>query len=135
MKITIKSLWPGIAGLLIATILFLLPGKEFPEEDWFAEIYLDKWVHVGLFATLVSLWCLPVIHSVSDSSRVRKIFVWIALLFLAYGIGIEWIQGAYIPNRTFGVDDMVADAVGCGIGFLFSRLQLKKQKAEGQFKS
>ncbi len=128
MKIQIKSFWPAIIGLLIATVLFCLPGQEFPKQDWFAEIFLDKWIHVGLFAVLVALWCMPLMHRIDELARLRSLFIWISVGFMFYGIVIEFIQGNFIPYRTLGIDDMVADALGCGIGFLFVNRQLKNQK-------
>ncbi|MDH4090918.1 MAG: VanZ family protein [Cyclobacteriaceae bacterium] len=127
MKITLKSFWPAVVGLIVATVLLLLPGQEFPKRDWMSKIYLDKWVHLGLFAMLVALWSLPLISRIDEGSRLRNIFFWIAMGFIAYGIAIEFIQGNFIPYRTFGVDDMIADAVGSGIGFLFARRQLRNQ--------
>jgi len=128
MKIRIKSFWPASIGLVLATTLFCLPGKEFPEQDWFEKILLDKWIHVGLFTVLVALWCLPLINRISEMSRLRNLFIWITVGFIGYGIVIEFIQGNFIPYRTFGIDDMVADAIGCGIGLLFANKQRKHQK-------
>lgn len=128
MKMGIKSFWPGAIGLVIATILFCIPGKEFPEEHWFAKIFLDKWIHVGLFASLVLLWSLPFIQRSYASAKIHRLFLWIALGFVTYGIAIEFIQGHFIPHRSFGVDDIIADGIGCGIGFLFARWQAKAQK-------
>jgi VanZ family protein len=123
MRFTIKSFWPAILFLIVATVLFCLPGDEFPEESWFDKIYLDKWVHVGLFAMLVLLWCLPASHRVKDQSRLQSVLLWITASFVLYGILIEFVQGRYIPNRTFGFDDMVADAIGCSVGFFIARKQ------------
>ena len=128
MKIEIKSFWPAVIGLVTATILFCMPGKEFPDEDWFAKVFLDKWIHIGLFASLVALWSLPFIQRSYASARLNRLFVWIALGFVTYGIAIEFIQGRFIPHRSFGVDDMIADSIGCGIGFLFARRQARAQK-------
>ena len=128
MKITIKSFWLAAIALVGATILFCLPGEEFPEEDWFSKVYLDKWIHVGLFAGLVGSWSLPFIHRIVDHTDVKRVFVRIAGAFILYGIVIEFIQGNFIPHRSFGVDDMLADAIGCGVGFWFANWQLKKQK-------
>jgi hypothetical protein len=129
MKIRIRSFWPAIIGFVLATTLFCLPGKKFPEADWFEKLFLDKWIHVGLFVVLVSMWCLPFIHRITELTRLRTIFIWISLGFIGYGIVIEFVQGNFIPYRTFGIDDMVADAIGCGIGFLFANRQLKQQKS------
>ncbi len=126
MKIVLRSFLPGILAFIVATVLFCLPGKEFPTEDWFEKIFLDKWIHVGLFASLVALWCLPFIPNNKGTPNTRNIFIRIALLFVSYGVAIEFIQGRFIPFRSFDIGDMVADALGCGVGFLFSEWQLKK---------
>jgi len=123
MRIAIKSFWPAVISLVGATVLFCLPGNEFPEKSWFEEIHLDKWVHVGLFAVLVLLWSLPLLHKIKIQSRLQKALIWTAVAFIIYGIVIEVIQGRFIPNRTFGVDDMVADAIGCGLGFFLAKRQ------------
>lgn len=125
MRIAIKSFWPAAISLIGATVLFCLPGNEFPEKSWFEKIYLDKWVHVGLFAVLVLLWSLPMLHKIKVQSRVQKALIWTAVAFVIYGIIIEVIQGRFIPNRTFGVDDMVANAIGCGLGFFLAKRQTK----------
>lgn len=126
MRITIKTFWPAAISLIGATVLFCLPGNEFPEQSWFEKIYLDKWVHVGLFAVLVLLWSLPQLHRIKVQSRLQKALMWTAVAFVAYGIIIEIIQGRFIPNRTFGIDDMVADALGCGLGFFLAKKQAKR---------
>lgn len=128
MKIQIKSFWPAILAFVIATVLFCLPGQEFPKEEWFGKVLLDKWIHVGLFAVLVTFWCLPFIPRLEDEAKIRGAFNKISLAFISYGIVIEFIQGNFIPFRSFGLDDMIADAIGCVVGLLFSRHQLKKQK-------
>ena len=125
MSISIKSFWPAVLSLIVATVLFCLPGEEFPETSWFDKIYLDKWVHVGLFAVMVLLWSLPMLHRIKIQTRLQQVLMWIAVAFIVYRIIIEFIQGSFIPNRTFGVDDMIADVVGCGIGFFLAKRQSK----------
>ncbi len=127
MKIVVKTFWPGVVAFAAATVLFCLPGNEFPKNDWFSKIFLDKWIHVGLFATLVSLWCLPFVSKKRGARNLSHIFVWIAIGFIAYGVMIEFIQDKYVPNRSFGVDDMIADSIGSAIGVMFSSWQRKIQ--------
>jgi hypothetical protein len=126
MKIVIRSFFPGVIALIIATVLFCLPGKEFPQEDWFSTIFLDKWIHVGLFAVLVTLWCLPFIPKERGEQTTMDIFKRVTVIFICYGVAIEFVQGQFIAFRTFGIDDMIADAIGCGLGFIFCRWQLRK---------
>ena len=50
-----------------------------------------------------------------------------AILWLVYGIAMEFVQQNFIPNRSFDVGDIIADGVGCVIGFLFSRKRYIKK--------
>jgi len=89
----------GLA-LLVASIAMLSPGEPeqpllFPGED--------KLWHLLTFAVLAFL---------ADAGWPDKGFVPLKYLPLcAYGIGIEILQN-YIPNRQFGLDDLVADGTG-----------------------
>jgi VanZ family protein len=78
----------------------------------------DKWVHIGLFALLTFLWCRAM------PQYVVKTFLFVATACLLYGIAMEFVQGNWIPNRGFEVWDIIADATGCLIGFVFSRRKL-----------
>jgi VanZ family protein len=127
MKIVIRSFIPAVIAFIVATVLFCLPGEDFPKEDWFELISLDKLIHIGLFVTLVLLWCLPFIPIRKESSKLKALFIKIAFAFVLYGIAIEFVQDNFISNRTFGVDDMVADAIGCFIGLFLGNWQIKRQ--------
>ncbi|MEO7992553.1 MAG: VanZ family protein [Chryseolinea sp.] len=119
MKIIIRSFWPAIACLIISSILFFLPGSALPESDWFGKIELDKIVHVALFAIMVVLWCIPVFYKPSLSTHLPKLLILIPFIFFGYSILVEFIQLFFIPGRSFDLMDILADALGCLIGFLF----------------
>ena len=119
MKVRITSFWPAIGMFVLATVLFCIPGNELPDEDWLGEISADKIVHIGLFATLVILWGLPFVSRSVDSRSLRRTLAIIVILAVAYGIAIEFIQGAFIPMRSFSLADMIADALGSVIGGAF----------------
>jgi VanZ family protein len=115
-------------ALLIASLYFLisvylltLPGSEFPQVSWFDKIPMfDKWVHIGLFGILVFLWCRVVRFE-------KRIFLTVAICCLAYGILIEFVQHFFIPYRGFELWDIVADAIGCMLGYIIAqRFLLKK---------
>jgi hypothetical protein len=129
MKIQIRSFWPGAMAFTIATILFCLPGDKFPEDELFNIFQVDKLIHIGLFALMVVLWSLPFISRVGDSDRLGNIFIGVALAFVFYGVLIEFIQGSFISNRTMGIDDMIADALGCGVGFIAAKKLLNAGKS------
>ena len=102
----------AIGWLILISILFFLPGSALPKENWFDKIYIDKWVHVGLFAVLIFLW--------------RSSFNWdinsynLFLLFAAvlYGFLVEVVQLYWIPNRSFDMYDVLSDASGSIVGLL-----------------
>ena len=131
MRIVIKTFWPAAIFLVGATVLFCLPGDEFPERSWFEKIYFDKWVHIGLFMVLVLLWSLPMVYKIKASARLHKALIWIVVVFIVYGVAIEFVQKHFIPHRDFAVGDIAADALGCGLGFILSKLQSKSMNRFG----
>lgn len=120
MKKIIPSYFPAIAWTFISIILLVLPGTAFPKENWFGKIWLDKWIHIGMFAILVTLWSWAMLKKTSDGNRLRNLFIGISLVSLAFGIGMEFVQKYFIPNRSFDVGDIIADGVGCTLGFIYS---------------
>ena len=127
MKKLRPSLLPALLWLIISTVLLILPGSAFPKNDWLGKIWFDKWVHIGLFALLVFLWCWSLLRYKTDILAMKKGFIVIALLALGYGIGMEFVQKYFVLNRSFDVGDILADAVGSAVGWFFSyRRYIKK---------
>jgi VanZ like protein len=120
----------AITWFIIATVLFTLPGTAFPSEDWLDKIWFDKWVHIGIFALLVVLWCLAwksLKQNKESSADLKRAFWTIAIIFIAYGVAIEFIQKYFIPFRSFDVTDMIADTIGSSLGVFFCiRRYIKK---------
>ena len=112
----------AIGWLILISILFFLPGSTLPKENWFDKIYIDKWVHVGLFAVLIFLW--------------RSSFNWdinsynLLLLIAAalYGFLVEVVQLYWIPNRSFDMYDVLSDVSGSIVGLLVWLSVYKKNK-------
>jgi VanZ family protein len=118
------AIWPALAWFIITTILLCLPGSAFPKENWFNKLWLDKWVHIGLFAIMVFLWCRGIL---STTKKKTLAFTQIAFYFFLYGIVMEFIQKYFIPNRSFDIGDIIADGAGSVAGlFLSIRLYIKK---------
>jgi len=109
----IPPILPALFWLIFTTVLLCLPGSAFPKENWFDKIWLDKWIHVALFATLVFLWCQIVSGLPPDK---RRRYWQIAFYFFLYGIIMEFIRKFFIPNRSFDLGDIIADGVGCVVG-------------------
>ena len=115
-----------VSWLIVSTILLTLPGTAFPKENWLDKIWFDKWVHIGMFTLMVFLWCLAMLKMDFAKAKLKKNFVVIAILCLLYGIGMEFVQKYFIPNRSFDTGDIIADAVGCLTGLLYSIRRYKK---------
>jgi hypothetical protein len=111
---------PAIIWFITTTILLTLPGSAIPKEDWLDRIWFDKWVHIGIFFTLVVLWNWALSKSIITALKKKKYFIWIALGALVYGIAMEFVQKYFIPNRSFDTGDILADAAGCGVGLVYS---------------
>ena len=120
MKKIKPSFIPAITWFIISVVLLTIPGSAFPKENWLDKIWFDKWVHIGMFAIMVILWCWAMLKIYSVSTRLRTVFIWIGLLSLSYGIGMEFVQRYFINNRSFDEGDIIADAVGCTLGVFFS---------------
>jgi hypothetical protein len=123
------SLIPAIGWFILSFILLTLPGTAFPQEDWLDKIYFDKWVHIGMFSILVVLWCIGLRYLKKNipAGKFKSIFITIGIISLGYGIAMEFVQLYFIPYRSFDVGDIIADAVGCAAGVIFStRRYIKK---------
>jgi VanZ family protein len=114
--------WLALSWLLVMTVLFFLPGSDLPKASWMDGIYIDKWVHTGLFAGLLFLW--------------RSSFNWnwnnynsiLLLLALLYGLSVEIVQGQWISNRSFDLFDLLCDMIGSVLGILLWLRVYKKNK-------
>jgi VanZ family protein len=116
------SIIVALLYFLLSTYLLTLPGSQFPKITWMDKIPLfDKWVHIGLFAILTFLWCRVLVKY-----TVKKMLT-VAIVCLLYGVAIEFIQDRWIPFRSFEAADIIADAVGCTLGFLVSKRWLLKK--------
>lgn len=117
----------AISWFLVSVILMCLPGQVLPKEDWLSKIDFDKIVHIGLFAVLVFLWCGVVKKREKIFQSMQQIFVWITLGGCVYGVLMEFVQKYFIPNRSFDIIDMLADAIGSIIGLVVAtKLFVKK---------
>jgi VanZ family protein len=117
----LKSKAVAIGWFLLMNVLFVLPGSTLPKTGWFTDIQLDKWVHIGLFAVLVFLFC-SAFNSVSKR-------IWIVLVAaVAYGFIVEVVQKNWVSNRSFDLYDVLADTAGSIIGLVVWLRVNKKNK-------
>ncbi|MFM7671324.1 MAG: VanZ family protein [Bacteroidota bacterium] len=111
---------PAIGWFIISTILLCLPGSRFPKYNWLSDIQFDKWIHVGLFGVLVLLTCWGYWSCIRSERSIYTPFILYTLLAIVYGVGIEFVQEHFIPNRSFDTGDIWADVTGSLAGCWFS---------------
>jgi VanZ family protein len=73
----------------------------------------DKTVHVVAYAGLAGLTVRSLFFGTRWSPG--HVFSAASLLAILYGISDEWHQ-AFVPGRSSGVDDVIADAAGALLG-------------------
>jgi VanZ family protein len=128
----IKKFIPAILFTVVLTVLLCLPGSAFTtvnaKYEWLTKIYIDKWVHVFLFFVAAFLWMRPVVKlNLPFKSLTVKIVAVILVLVILYGLLMELIQLWFVPNRSFEWLDILADAFGAFIGYVFAKRLIKKQ--------
>ncbi len=92
--------------LIGITILSLLPPKSGLEIQ-----SNDKINHFVAYACLT--FC-------GLAANIRKRAFGVVLLFILYGILMEWLQG-FVPGRDQSFFDTIANMLGVGIGFIINR--------------
>ena len=120
LKKNVSTIVFAVLWLLLVTILLCTPGTKFPKITWEDKIWLDKWVHIFLFMILVILWSMAYSHKKNTQIDNRKIFFKIMVVGCLYGIAIEIVQKYFIPFRSFDLMDIIADGIGCVIGYFFA---------------
>ena len=108
---------PGITWLITSFYLFTLPGNRLPKLTWFDKIYGDKIVHAGIFTLLVALFLLPFLKL--SRKKIISTALLLAIAGIVYGIAVEYIQGNFIPNRSFDTGDIAADTAGAFLPLLY----------------
>jgi glycopeptide antibiotics resistance protein len=88
----------------------LLPASVFKPFSFQNLLGLDKLIHLILYFVFVQLWGLSNKHL-----NLKKKIV-ILSLGIIYGILIEFLQSAMNNGRSFEVDDMIANTIGCILG-------------------
>jgi VanZ family protein len=105
------KLLPAVAWLMLSFFLLTLPGKNLPSAGWMDHLQIDKIVHIFLFFVLVTFFFWGIV-STKPGIHQKNTLLAIAVLALAYGIAMEFVQKYYIPNRSFDAWDVVADGIG-----------------------
>lgn len=106
-----------LGWLLLVLLLTLTPGENMPQANlWEGLLSFDKVAHFFIFGTLVFLMIVGLTKQYRyELLRTNAVRISLALGII-YGIIIEIIQ-QFIPGRGFEVADIIANTIGCLIGF------------------
>ncbi|EMG36623.1 putative integral membrane protein [Desulfocurvibacter africanus PCS] len=102
MRLAFLALW--FFSLAAVAWLSLQPQPEFPVEFWNA----DKLYHLGAYFVLA---LLGIQSFTSKRGRLAAV-----LITIAFGVGIEFLQGL-VPGRLPSFWDGVANAAGVGLAW------------------
>jgi len=125
--IGIKKFLPGIAWFFIVLVLICLPGNEIPSTNWFDKVYLDKWVHAGIFGLLALLFMLPVALANREQRIKLQWFLCIAIATSIWGLATEFIQKYLVTGRSFDLLDWAADSLGAALVFIYCMRRYTQQ--------
>ena len=113
---------PAVLWLIVITYLSTMPGVSLPA---FNLIATDKLAHAGVYG--VQTWL--VLYGIGKAwGRAGTGFAYGASAFAiatAYGVLMEFVQFWFFPGRFYEYDDMLANAIGAGIGWALFRLWRK----------
>ncbi len=101
-----------VAWTIFTIALLCLPGSMVPGTGLFGLKNLDKVVHVILFGLNVLFWGWHFAAIERPERRLRYIFLGAVALVILLGVLMEYVQLYFIPNRSFDVGDIMADAIG-----------------------
>ena len=101
-----------VSWTILVVTLLCLPGSMVPGKGIFSMPNLDKFVHIFLFGTNVLLWGWHYGQVAPHFRWLRQIILSDVALTIGLGIGLEYVQKYWIPNRTFDGQDILADMTG-----------------------
>ncbi|MBE7174360.1 MAG: VanZ family protein [Williamsia sp.] len=116
MKIIFRTPYLALAWTIVIQVLLCLPGSALPDEGSFIP-NIDKIVHTVLFGGFVAFWCLYADRKNYTIKKEAAIFFAIYLLACINGIGLEYVQKYYIPNRSFDQGDIIVDIISASISY------------------
>jgi hypothetical protein len=120
----------AIGWSCLSVYLLLAPATSFSKKgmlgwlltvlgiaDWQQQLPIDKLIHLIIFFGLVFLWHRALVAlPLSKKQKSLWIFLNVAV-WCMLGIAIEFLQEAMRSGRQFDYGDMLANGLGCGLGW------------------
>lgn len=118
-----KAILPALIWALVILGLCSVPGRDIPHISFLEMLSFDKWVHAGVFFTLVILF-IRGFRLQSGSSYFRSHAAFMAVgISVAYGGMLEVMQGTLFSERSADIYDFIANSFGCFVAlFLYPKI-------------
>ncbi|MFD1553792.1 hypothetical protein DNU06_09615 [Putridiphycobacter roseus] len=115
---------PWVIWLVVISFLSLLPGDRLPEIkfEWFK---IDTMVHIIMYTVLSFLMLFGFCFKKNEPFRRKALYI--VVVCIIFGFGIEIIQGSLIRNRFFSWKDFIANNLGVFTGMLIYYYYNKKE--------
>ena len=106
------ALFLAIAWTALIASTCLMPASAFKVFTFDSIFQLDKILHLTLSYVFIVLWSL-----VSKVNTVRQKCI-LLIVGIAYGVLIELLQATMPLGRSYELDDIIANTIGCVLGVL-----------------
>ena len=106
------ALFVPIAYTALIASSCLMPASAFKAFTFDSIFQLDKILHLTLYYVFIVLWSL-----VYKVITVRQKYV-LLIVGIAYGVLIEVLQATMSLGRSYELDDIIANTIGCVLGVL-----------------
>ena len=124
---TFKNFWVFTLWLLVILYLSFTPLSGWPQPSIFQKLYIDKVVHIFMYAML-SLLLLRSLYRQNNRHELSPPVLVTALICCAgLGVTIEFLQPVLTMFRQFEWLDMLANATGALTGFFLYRWFIEKR--------
>jgi len=104
----------AIFWALVILELCSMPGHFIPSVSWLELLSFDKWVHAGIFFTLLALLQVAVV-SHNQSNKLSYLYFVLSVL---YGGSLELMQATLFSERSADWYDVIANSFGCLMALL-----------------
>lgn len=120
MKVN-RAILPAVLWTLFIASSCLLPASAFKKFTFDSLSQLDKLIHLILYVVFVMLWALSLKRVLTIKEKLVLL-----LVSVAYGVLIEVLQSAMALGRSYDIDDIIANTVGCFLGILLMSFIARK---------
>ncbi|MBO9632631.1 MAG: VanZ family protein [Chitinophagaceae bacterium] len=126
LKKVLSSKYTPLTWTFLILVLLCLPGSAIEKLDGPRIPHFDKYVHFLLFAGCCGLWSFYLSCKKYSPERLKKWYLQVFLITVIYGAVLEVVQYYFVPDRSFDLGDIAADAAGAFAAYLLFHFNLLK---------